>query len=186
MKFLLLSLVSGLAFVACNNNTNVPTQNVAEESDSGIYYPYSAIYSNGFKTGSYKNLKTVTEIWREYENGDITKTASNFADSLTVVYPDKVLNGTTDSVLREIKRIRDSYLTVQCFIYSWMPARAKDNNDDWVFIWGRQEFTDKAGKLKIAEVHEIWQFDKKGKITLMQQYQTRVSSFAPKDFLKKP
>jgi len=168
-------LTAAITLLACNNKSNAPTQASTEQPDSGIYYPYSPIYSNGFKTGNYKYLKIVTEIWKEFENGDITRKASDFADSLTIVYPDRVLIGTKDSILRLIKKTRDKYLAVQSFIYSWLPAKAKDHNDDWVFIWGRQEITDKAGKLKMAEVHEIWQFNQQGKIVQMQQFVSRAS-----------
>ena len=175
IKIVFFVCTTAITFLGCNNKSNPPSQSPPEQSDSGIYYPYSPIYSNGFKTGNYKYLKIVTEIWKEIENGDITRKASDFADSLTMVYPDQVLNGKRDSILRIVKRTRDKYLAVQSFIYSWMPARAKDHDDDWVFIWGRQEVTDKAGKLKIAEVHEIWQFNQQGKIMQMQQYISRAS-----------
>src|SRR4051812_3362415 len=173
IAFLLSAAFIGL--LACRHNPNTSPHVVTEPSDSGIYYPYSPIYSGGFKTGNYKYLKIVTEIWKEFENGDITRKASDFADSVTIVYPDRILNGKTDSILRAVKKTRDKYLSVQSFIYSWMPARAKDHDDDWVFIWGRQELTDKGGKMKTAEVHEIWQFNKKGKIIQMQQYVSRAS-----------
>lgn len=175
MKKILPSLIV-IVFFACNNNSaNTPPQGGPEESDSGIYYAYSPIYSNGYKTGSYKNLKMVTDVWKQYENGDITKSAGTFADDITFVYPDQVISGKKDSVLGQVKKLRNGYATVQSFIYSWMPAKAKDHDEDWVFIWGRQEYNDKEGKLKSIEVHEIWQFNKEGKIIFMQQYHTRHS-----------
>jgi hypothetical protein len=174
VKFLILSFPIWLC--ACNNNSAKSVQaSESQEPDSGIYYPYSPIYSNGYKTGSYKNLKIVTDVWKQFENGDITKSAGSFADDITVVYPDQVISGKKDTVLAQLKKLRDNFPTVQSFIYSWMPAKARDHDEDWVFIWGRQELTDKEGKLKSIEVHEIWQFNKEGKIIFMQQYHTRHS-----------
>src|SRR5215213_2365062 len=167
-----LFIVFAMNLLACNNPVNNSAVTSKEESDSGIYYAYSPIYSNGYKFGSYKNVKLVTDVWKQFENGDITKTADSFADDITFVYPDQVIGGKRDTVLAQVKKLRDSYSAVQSYIYSWMPATAKDHDEDWVFIWGKEQLTDKEGKLKSIEIHEIWQFNKEGKIIFMQQYHT--------------
>jgi len=160
---------------ACNNSVTNTPQTKSETSDSGIYFAYSPIYSNGYRPGNYQLVKTVTDFWRAFENGDVRTTGKSFADDITFVYPDKVISGKRDTVLSQVKQIRDSYSAVQSFVYSWMPAKAKDHDEDWVFIWGRQEYTDKDLQLKSIEVHEIWQFNKEGKIIFVQQYHTRHS-----------
>jgi hypothetical protein len=158
---------------ACNNSSTTVSQTYDGQPDSGIYYAYSPIYTSGYKYGNYQLVKPVTDYWKQFENGDIRTTANIFAEEITLVFPDQVIRGKRDTVLAQAKKLRDSFTVVQSFIYSWMPVITKDSGDDWVFIWGRQEVTDKAGKLKAVEVHEIWQFNKEGKIMFMQQYQTR-------------
>jgi hypothetical protein len=158
---------------ACNNSVTNPPQSKDNSSDSGIYFAYSPLYTNGYKPGNYKLVKIVTDFWRQFENGDVRTTANSFADDITFVYPDKVISGKKDTVLSQVKQIRDNYTAIQSFVASWLPAQAKDRNDDWVFIWGRQEFTDKNLQFKAVEVHEIWQFNKEGKIVFVQQYQSR-------------
>jgi hypothetical protein len=125
--------------------------------------------------GDNKKLKIVSDIWKEIENGDIKKSAEFFADEINFVFPNQAIRGKKDSVLSEVKKIRDSYLSLQTFVYSWMAARSKDHNEDWVFIWGKHVLTDKRGKLQIVEIHEIWQFNEAGKIKFVQQYNTRPS-----------
>ena len=103
----------------------------------------------------------------------LKKNAGDFADEINYVTPQLVLRGKKDSVLTEVKKIRNQYKSLQTFVYSWMPVKSKDQNEDWVFIWGRHLIQDKSDKMQIFEVHEIWQFNNEGKIKYVQQYNTR-------------
>jgi hypothetical protein len=166
-------LAFAILICACNNSVpNIP-QSTDNTSDSGIYFAYSPLYTNGYKPGNYKLVKTVTDFWRQFENGDVRTMAKSFADDdITFVYLDKVISGKKDTVLSQLKQIRDSYPAVQSFVYSWMPAKARDHDEDWVFIWGKQEYTDKDGHMNPIEVNEIWQFDKEGKVIFVRQYRS--------------
>ena len=158
-------------FVSCKNQsayTEIP--DLVQDS---IYYPYSPSYTGGYRLGNNKKLKIVADIWKEFENGDIRKTADDFADEINYVTPTLVIRGKKDSVLTEVKKIRDSYKSLQTFVYSWMPVKSSEQNEDWVFIWGKQVITDKEDKMQILEIHEIWQFNDDGKIKYVQQYNTR-------------
>jgi hypothetical protein len=159
--------------IACKNQAT--TKEVNDEPTDSVYYAYSPSYTSGYKSGDNKKVKIVSEIWKELENGDIKKTAGYFADEVNFVFPDQAFKGKKDSVLTEVKKIRDSYQSVQTFVYSWMPARSKDHNEDWVFIWGKNYLTSKNGKLQVIEIHEIWQFNEEGKIKFVQQYRTKPS-----------
>lgn len=87
-----------------------------------------------------------------------------------LIYGDKVFNGKKDSVITLIQKEREKYDPVQFFIESWLPVYSTTNEEDMVFLWVREELTDSKGKYTNTLIHEIWLFNKEGKISFMQRY----------------
>ena len=48
----------------------------------------------------------------------------------------------------------------------------KDTNEDEVYVWGLQDGTKLNRERDYSMVHEVWRFDKNGKIKEMEQYRT--------------
>lgn len=169
MKENLIIMITAFFWVSCSHQTGPAS---TEKKDSAIYYPYTPIYSE-FEPGNPLYSKKVLEIWRQFETGSLFSVAGYFADSLTLVFKDHIYNGARDSVLAIFKKRRDVYSDVQCYIDSWMPVHAKQTNDDLVLLWGRQDCTKEKNKSRdYLVVHEVWRFDKKGKVRAMLQYLT--------------
>lgn len=164
-------IVLALAFLwaGCTNHT--ATVDRSEKKETAIYYPYSPIYSE-FEPGNPVYAKTVLEIWRQFETGNLMSTANKFADSITLTFKDNIYTGKRDSILAIFKNRRDAYTDVQCYVDSWQPVHAKQTNDDLVLLWGRQDGIIHNKKRDYLVLHEVWSFDRKGKIRSMIQYIT--------------
>jgi hypothetical protein len=162
-----------ILILSCHSTKNDDEGIEKNSSGKPIYFPYAPRYENGFEAGRSEYIKVVLDIWKEYETGDVRKKSKSFADSVTFIFRDEEYKGKKDSVLSKYKKRRDNYSYVQNHIDSWMPAYAKDHDDYWVFLWGRQDCTDKEGGFKALQVHEIWRFNKEGKINFMQEYVSR-------------
>lgn len=156
--------------LACHNKP-VKT-GIATTPDSPVYYPYHAIYTEEFEKGKSAQTRIVLEIWKEIENGDFSNQSDKFSDSLKIILPDEILEGNKAEVLNKMKKRRSRYSDVQCYLDAWMPVKAKDTGEDLVFIWGRQDCTIEKGKRDYLVLHEIWRFDRNGKIRQMDQYLT--------------
>lgn len=167
MKKILIGLMI-VTIAACSNSKQ--KQNAAGQ-DTTIYYPYVPSYSE-LEKGKPAYAKTVLEVWRAYETGNILSAAKKFSDSLTLIFKDAIFSGRRDSILQLFQKRRDEYLTVQSYVDSWMPVRAKDANSDEVLVWGRLDCTTGKGKRDYLVVHEIWRLDASGKIYEMDQYIT--------------
>ena len=173
MKEIIMIFVLFIFTLSCTNKSENINDVPKDSSGKSVYFPYTTRYSNGFDPGRPEYLRTVLDIWKEFETGDVTKTANSFEDNISITFPDQELNGPKDVVLAEFKKRRSVYSVIQNHFDSWMPAKAKDHDDEWVFIWGWQERTGKDGKLSVAVIHEIWRFNKEGKINFMKQYISR-------------
>ena len=168
MKFFLyaiLFLTAGCGTKQGNAPNHRPT-------DSVLYYPYQAIYTDGFEMGPPAKALLVLELWKELENGDIRKRAKEFSDSLHLIFPDQVFDGQKDEALNIFQKRRNQYSSVQYYVDAWMPLKAKNNEDELVVLWGKQDCTRSNGKRDYQVIHEIWRFDKQGKIRQMDQYLT--------------
>ena len=161
-------LVACFSF-ACKNSSE---KNKIPPKDSPVYYPYAPVHSNEFEKGNEKNAKKVLEIWRQYETGNILKNQQIFADSIRLILPDLILKGGREAVLLQYQKRRDALSDLQCFVYAWLPVHTRDTGEDLVYIWGLYDGTRKNGDRDYARVHEIWRFDKEGKITEMEQFRT--------------
>ncbi len=55
-------------------------------------------------------------------------------------------------------------------IQAWVPLKSVNRNEDWVAIWGTETDTYADGKKDIKDLHEIWRFNKDGKVVFMKQF----------------
>lgn len=141
-------------------------------AEDSLLYPYSPVYSNSYQPASGKLAQTVLSFWKEYETGDVQHTAGSFADSIVFILPDTILRGNSASVLEAFKKKRSAYTDMQCYVDSWMPLEETSHGDELVLLWGRQDGTTRQGKRIYRVLHEIWRFDRKGKVIQFEQYET--------------
>lgn len=167
MKKIVPCFITILIMGCSNSNQKI----IATDLDTSIYYPYPAVYSR-LEKGNPVYAKTVLEVWRAYETGNILSAAKKFSDSLTLIFEDNIFTGRSDSVLKLFQNRRNNYSTVQSYVDSWLPVYANDVNKDLVFVWGRMDCTTENGKRDYLVIHEIWRFDGFGKIREMDQYIT--------------
>ncbi|MEO7801921.1 MAG: hypothetical protein ABIR81_07980, partial [Ginsengibacter sp.] len=65
---------------------------------------------------------------------------------------------------------RGSMKSAKSTITAIVPLKSLEFNEDWVAIWGREDDVMTDGKVQGREIHEIWRFNKDGKIDYMQSY----------------
>jgi hypothetical protein len=50
------------------------------------------------------------------------------------------------------------------------PTKSTDKGENWVCVWGMETHT-MNGKTDSTNLHEVWRFNKDGKVDLMMQYE---------------
>jgi hypothetical protein len=169
-QFGLSFIFSILLFISCRNQASSGSKN--DGKDSQVYYPYSPVVGNSYEKGKEQHALAVLEFWRAYETGDVSKTSVNFDDTIVFNLPGRVLRGQKDEILKQVKKMRESYQDMQCYVDSWMPVQIKESGQYLVYLWGRQDGTTSNGKRDYLVLHEIWRFDNKNRIIKMEQYLT--------------
>ncbi len=133
-------------------------------------FPYQARYSSQFAMGDQAHAKKVLEIWKDYDENNLTRHADYFADSLTIELPNGMSLKGKDVAMKAMIEYRTSQGKVESVVVAWIATKSVDKNEDWVCIWGVETATDASGKVTKNRLHEIWQLNKDGKVIYMAQY----------------
>ncbi len=134
--------------------------------------PYTARYSSNFVMGNPAYTTMVVDMWKDWDDNAFER-HDYFADSLMVVLSDgEVMRGKTAS-MQGAKQFRSSLKSSNSTIETMLPFRSADRNEDWVAIWGTETNTWPDGKVEKRDIHELWRFNKEGKVDMMRQFQAK-------------
>jgi hypothetical protein len=131
---------------------------------------YTAGYSSSFIIGDPSYSDKILMLWKDFENNTLDKHADFFADTVTMVLSNgTAIKGKADN-LKSVMQYRNSIKNYKVTIEAWVSLKSTDRNENVVCIWGTEEYTDKDDKQVRSQAHEVWAFNKDGKIALMLQY----------------
>jgi hypothetical protein len=153
MKKLFLFLFLSVPFVALS------------QANSG----YTANYSSKFTIASPTYSDKILTLWKDFENNTLDLHADMLADTVTMMLASgPTLKGKAEN-LKSVKEFRGSIKNYKVTLDAWLSLRS-DRNENVVCVWGNEEFTDKTGKQVKQRTHEVWVFNKEGKVGLMLQF----------------
>lgn len=168
---------SVVAFIACNSgDPKVKGAHGNDDSTSKanntaeVTYPYEISYSSKFEMGDAQQSKMILELWKDFDNGDVSKHKEYFADSVEMLFPDGSRMYTSrDSAIAATNAYRAMYSAVTSRVDAVLPTKSLTDSVNWVAVWGMETHTMK-GKTDSVDLHEVWRFNKNGKVDFMMQY----------------
>jgi len=180
-KFLLLVGVCILA--ACNSGSKQEVSSMAPAKDTAstapkedLTYAYTAGYSSKFEIGDAKNAQLILDLWKDWENGDLSKSKDKFADTVNLYLADgSHMWGSRDSVIAMSQKFRSAFASAKNRVDAFVPLKSADKNESWVAVWGMETDTDKKGKVDSTNLHEVWRINKDGKADLLYQFASRTT-----------
>ena len=137
--------------------------------------PYKAMYSSKFKMGNAKYANMILDVWKDWDDNALDR-HDYFADTITAYFPDGSVVKGKAAFLESGKKYRGSFTTVKSVVHAWVPLRSEDKNEDAVCIWGDEEDTTADGKTTKMSLHEVWFFNKDGKVATLRQWNAKPSS----------
>ena len=97
-----------------------------------------------------KNTETVLALWKDWKDGDLSKSRSNFADSVSLFLADgSSMSGPTDTILKNMQSYRSSFQSMEVKIDAIFATKSTDKDEHWVAVWGVEIPTDMKEK-KVA------------------------------------
>jgi hypothetical protein len=173
IKFI--SFIVLVAFVSCNSGTPVTstdstTVSKTDSSKKEASYPYAINYSSQFEYTDPEKGKMVLDAWKDFDNNTLDQVKDKFADTVEMQFPGMKIRASRDSFFAVTKSYRSLYNSVKASVDIVMSTRSTDKKTDWVLVWGREIKTDKKNVTDTTEVHEVWGFNKEGKIISLEQF----------------
>lgn len=171
MRKSILFTLTVFLFIACNtNDEKAGLANADSTNTSTASLPYPVGYSSEFKMIDHKYSPIIMNMWKDWDNNELDKSNNYFADSVVMDFDGSSMSGSRDSLTAKSKEYRGMFKTVTSEIDAVFSVASSDKNEDWVCIWGREKTVDSKGKLDSTAIHELWRFNKNGKIDYMSQY----------------
>ena len=134
--------------------------------------PYVADYTSSFKMGNPEYANKVLEMWKDFDDNQLNR-HDYFADTLIVWLPDASVTRGKAANLEGVIKYRASIAKVKSTVHAWVPLYSTDTKDNLVSIWGTEEDTFADGKVDTKELHEVWWFNKDGKVTMIRQWDAK-------------
>ena len=134
--------------------------------------PYKADYSSDFKLGNPAYADVVLNIWKDWDDNEL-KRHDYFADTITIWMPDGSVTRGKANNLEMAMKYRSSMTSSKSTIHAWVPLYSIDKKDNFVCVWGSEEDTFADGKVEKKALHEVWWFNKDGKVTTMRQWNSK-------------
>jgi len=144
-----------LFLIACNNDKSADS--IGSKSDSGasaksIDYAYTLKQGvPDWQPGNPENVAMVLSSLKAYENGNVDEAFKAFADSVEFAVDGFYFHGRKDSLVAIMKQERSQSQTMTVEMHDWETVHGKHNGEDWVSLWYKTKWTDKAGKTDSVE-----------------------------------
>jgi hypothetical protein len=131
---------------------------------------YTATYSSKFTIASPAYSDKVLTLWKDFENNTLDLHADMLADTVMMSPANGgMIKGKAEN-LKSVKEYRGSLQNYKVTLDAWLSLKSTDKNENVVCIWAREEYTDKTGKQVKQRTHEVWIFNKEGKVGFILQF----------------
>ena len=161
-----------ICLVACNSNKEeVKGISATDTTTASVSYPYEIGYSSKFEMADPKYGQIILQLWKDWDNGNLSNSKESFADSVEMYFADgSMVHSVRDSVLAVGQAARDMFTTVVSQVNAVTALRSTDKDENWALVWGKEIDTDKKGKVDSFYLQETWRFNKAGKIDRLYQF----------------
>ncbi len=144
------------------------SMNNSAGSSSSMSMDYSPRYSN-FAIGNAAYAKMVVDLWKDWDDNQFSR-HDYFADTLMMMHENGTMTSGKADNMKMAMDYRGSMTSAKSNIIAAVALKSLDTNEDWVAVWGHEDDVMADGKKQGREIHEIWRFNKDGKIDYMQSY----------------
>ncbi len=154
MRKLLITLTLLLPLFAMSQSSNLP---------------YKATESSSFTMGDPKYSEKVLWLWKDFDDNTFEK-HDFFSDTVVFILANGVVMKGKANASTGIKAYRTSLKKTSASVDAYTTLFDKSKGMNMVLIWGMDHDTDQNGKETVTQVHEVWAFNKDGKVAWMKQY----------------
>jgi hypothetical protein len=176
--FLLLLLSAALSTVSAQTTKVKVTGSKVTMKEKGtgstVTAPYKAAMSADWVPGNAQFTQMVLMAWKGYDANQWDGAGAMFADDVTADMADGTVVKGRDNFLNAMKGYRGTFSAVHTSLEAVTSLKSADNKYDVVCIWGTEADTKADGSSQKVDLHEVWMFNKEGRVTFFKQYMAQV------------
>ncbi|GAA4747125.1 DUF4440 domain-containing protein [Flavisolibacter ginsenosidimutans] len=132
--------------------------------------PYKVENTN-LKFGSSMYAMQVLQAWKAWDDNELDKMSGMFSDDFWGTLADGTVVKGKEAFLKGGTEYRSSFSSVSSEVIACTTLKSAEHPDnDAVVIWGRETDVKKDGTSQKAALHEVWFFNKAGKVFEFHQY----------------
>jgi hypothetical protein len=170
--FTSLVLLLTLSLTATAQNQKIKSKAQQTAMTDGKDLPYTARVSSNFEMGDSKYARLVLNAWKAYDNNAFDSFNDFVADTVTAYMPDGTVIKGKENFIKGVKEYRGGFTNVKSEIDAWLPVKSLDIDREIVCIWGTETATKSDGTIQKLDLHELWFFNREGKLVFMRQFAT--------------
>ena len=168
MKRLSLLLAASFSLFAFNAFAQKPVAKQAANKMSNM--PYKVENTN-LKFGNSMYAMQVLQAWKAWDDNELDKATGMFADDIWGTMADGTVVKGKEAFVNGGKEYRNNFSSVSSVIHACTTLKSAEHpENDVVVIWGTETDVKKDGTTQKSAIHEVWFFNKAGKVFEFHQY----------------
>jgi hypothetical protein len=169
-QVLLLFIIAGIA--SCNSGDQSKTSDTqvkaAATEEPKMDYAYTIEHPDNWVAGSKENTKMVLQSLKDFENGDIEKSLTAFADSVELRFNEMEGKFSKDSIASMFKKERSALKAMQIDMHDFESVKSKDGKEEYVSLWYTQKLQGQNGAWDSVSVMDDLRIQN-GKVVLIDE-----------------
>lgn len=165
-----LTVLLPLAFLLLNFCAIAQKPHAKQTANKMMDMPYKVENTN-LKFGNSLYASQVLQAWKAYDDNELDKAAWLFADDILGTMADGSVVKGKEAFLNGAKEYRSGFSSVSSEVAACTVLKSAEHpENDVVVIWGRETDIKKDGTTQKTALHEVWFFNKAGKVFEFHQY----------------
>ena len=174
-KYIMLAGIAAM-LAACNNGEQAATteSTAADSTTAAINYAYLPANHppDNWDRGNMENAALVLQSLKDWEEGNIDKCLTAFADSVQWVADGMDQKMSKEELKKMLEDYRNGVQSVKISMDDYESVISKDKQSEYVGMWYKEVVTDKSGKMDSAYYMDD-ALIKNGKIALIDSKHRR-------------
>lgn len=151
-------------------NADASAQNSKSKSSEKNNALYTATYASDLRMGNADYSTMILELWKDWDNNTFEQ-HDYFADTVKMYFPDGSMVSGKKAAMEGAIAYRKMLKDVKSMVHAYASLYSKEKNETAVCIWGMETNTMADGKVEKKDLHEVWFFNKDGKISTVRQWE---------------
>lgn len=167
-RLTVLLLLAGFCLLSLYAQAQKPLRK--QTSMAATTMPYKITYSN-LSYGKPEYTAMTLQAWKAYDDNALETIFDMISDTVQAVMPDGSMIQGKENMIKTLKDYRNSFTKAVSTVDATITLKSPDDQHHEVtLVWGTETDTKADGTTSMVNLHEVWFYNKAGKVVRFYQY----------------